>query len=127
MLRELKHPNIVRYYDRIINKSRQSIMVIMEYCEKGDLQTEILRRRKRKQHFKEQEIWSMYMHIVLAIHELNHDKNKKVIHRRLTPNNILISKNNTLKLGDFGHSKILEGELSFAMTSMKANKYMSPE
>jgi len=102
-------------------------MIIMEYCEKGDLQTEISRRRKHKHNFKEQEIWSMYMHIILAIHELNRDKNKKVIHRRITPNNILISKNNTLKLSDFGHAKVLSNELSFAMTSMKANKYMSPE
>ena len=67
------------------------------------------------------------MDVVLALHELNRDKNKRVLHRRLTPDNILISKNNTLKLSDFGHAKVLEKDLSFAMTSLKANKYMSPE
>jgi len=69
----------------------------------------------------------MFMQIVLAIHELNRRRNKKVIHRGLTPDNILITKNKTLKLGDFGHAKVLNNDLSFGMTNMRANKYMSPE
>lgn len=31
ILRELKHQNIVRYYDRIIDKSKAKIYIIMEY------------------------------------------------------------------------------------------------
>ena len=46
VLRELRHPNIVRYYDRIINKQKQTIMIIMEYCSNGDLAQEIERRRE---------------------------------------------------------------------------------
>lgn len=37
ILKELNHPYIVRYYDRIIDKNNQKIYIIMEYCEKGDL------------------------------------------------------------------------------------------
>jgi len=37
ILKELNHPHIVRYYDRIIDKNNQKIYIIMEYCEKGDL------------------------------------------------------------------------------------------
>lgn len=37
ILRELRHPFIVRYYDRIIDKANQSIYVVMEYCEGRDL------------------------------------------------------------------------------------------
>jgi NIMA (never in mitosis gene a)-related kinase len=37
ILRELNHPHIVRYYDRIIDKQNAKIYIIMEYCEKGDL------------------------------------------------------------------------------------------
>ena len=37
ILRELNHPNIVRYYDRIIDKANAKIYIIMEFCEGGDL------------------------------------------------------------------------------------------
>ncbi len=38
ILRDLQHPNIVRYYDRCIDKRNLKLYIIMEYCEKGDLQ-----------------------------------------------------------------------------------------
>jgi len=37
ILRDLQHPNIVRYYDRCIDKKNLKLYIIMEYCEKGDL------------------------------------------------------------------------------------------
>lgn len=37
LLRELKHPNIVRYYNRIIDRRNTMLYIIMEYCEGGDL------------------------------------------------------------------------------------------
>lgn len=37
ILRELKHPFIVRYYDRIIDKATTKLYIVMEYCEGGDL------------------------------------------------------------------------------------------
>lgn len=38
ILRDLHHPNIVRYYDRCIDKKNLKIFIIMEYCSQGDLQ-----------------------------------------------------------------------------------------
>lgn len=37
ILRELRHPFIVRYYDRIIDKASTKIYIVMECCEGGDL------------------------------------------------------------------------------------------
>jgi len=37
LLRELRHDNIVRYYDRVVDKARSMLYIIMEYCEGGDL------------------------------------------------------------------------------------------
>lgn len=37
ILRELHHTNIVRYYDRIIDKEAAKIYIVMEYCEGGDM------------------------------------------------------------------------------------------
>lgn len=37
ILRELKHENIVRYCDKIVDKKNTTIFIIMEYCAGGDL------------------------------------------------------------------------------------------
>ena len=37
ILRELKHDNIVRYYDKIIDKRNATLYIVMEYCAGGDL------------------------------------------------------------------------------------------
>ena len=46
ILRELNHANIVKYYDRIIDKANAKIFIIMEFCDGGDLQQLIRRCRK---------------------------------------------------------------------------------
>ena len=48
LLRELKHQHIVRYYDRIIDRSRAIIYIIMEYCQGGDLASIIAKNRKER-------------------------------------------------------------------------------
>lgn len=37
ILRELKHENIVRCYDKFVDKKNTSIYLVMEYCKGGDL------------------------------------------------------------------------------------------
>lgn len=46
LLRELKHQHIVRYYDRIIDRSNTTIYIIMEYCDGGDLSVLISKNRR---------------------------------------------------------------------------------
>jgi NIMA (never in mitosis gene a)-related kinase len=48
LLRELKHPNIVRYYDRIIDRTNTTIYLVMEYCEGGDLSKLISKCKKER-------------------------------------------------------------------------------
>ena len=48
LLRELKHKHIVRYYDRVVDKSHTTIYIIMEYCEGGDLGSIISKCRKER-------------------------------------------------------------------------------
>ncbi|KAJ3024886.1 UNVERIFIED_CONTAM: hypothetical protein HDU68_007670 [Siphonaria sp. JEL0065] len=40
ILRELRHPNIVRYYERFVDRERSRIFIIMEWCEGGELPVE---------------------------------------------------------------------------------------
>lgn len=46
ILREISHANVVRYYDRIIDRDHSKIFIVMEYCEGGDISTMIRTSRK---------------------------------------------------------------------------------
>ena len=48
LLRELRHCNIVRYYDRIIDRTKATIYIVMEHCEKGDLSSVISKYKKER-------------------------------------------------------------------------------
>jgi serine/threonine protein kinase len=37
ILSELRHENIVRYYDKIFNKRNTTVYIVMEYCAGRDL------------------------------------------------------------------------------------------
>lgn len=48
LLREFKHPHIVRYHDRIIDKANSTLYIVMEYCEGGDLAALIATHRTNR-------------------------------------------------------------------------------
>ena len=50
-----------------------------------------------------------------------------MLHRDLKTQNIFLTGNNTVKLGDFGISKVLENTNNVAMTVVGTPYYMSPE
>ncbi len=50
ILRELKHENIVRYYDTIHDKKNTTIYIVMEYCAGGDL-SQIIQKCKENDMF----------------------------------------------------------------------------
>ncbi|KTG04825.1 hypothetical protein cypCar_00026157 [Cyprinus carpio] len=103
LLRELKHPNIVRYYDRIIDRTNTTLYIVMEYCEGGDLASLINRCIKDR------------------------NGSSTVLHRDLKPANIFLDVKQNVKLGDFGLARILNHDTSFAKTFVGTPYYMSPE
>lgn len=127
ILRELKHPNIVRYYDRIIDKKNSKIYIIMEFCEGGDLGQLIKRCKKTKDYIAEDIIWKIFTQIVLALHSCHTRKDGKVLHRDIKPSNVFLDSENNVKLGDFGLSRVLSNESNFAYSHVGTPYYMSPE
>lgn len=59
ILRELNHPNIVKYYDRVIDRDCCKIFIVMEYCEGGDIAQLIRSAKKEKRFLPEDMIWSI--------------------------------------------------------------------
>ena len=85
---------------------------------------EIKTRKSNQQHFKETEIQEWFLQMFEAIDYLHQSK---VLHRDLKTSNIFISKNGSLKIGDFGIAKVLENSIQKAQTVVGTPYYMSPE
>ncbi|XP_060907853.1 serine/threonine-protein kinase Nek2 [Labrus mixtus] len=129
LLRELKHPNIVRYHDRIIDRSNATLYIVMEYCEGGDLSSLITRCIKERRYLEEQFILRVMAQLTLALKECHRrsDGSATVLHRDLKPANIFLDIKQNVKLGDFGLARILNHDTSFARTFVGTPYYMSPE
>ena len=127
ILKELHHPNIVKYYDRLIDKENTKIYIIMEYCPGGDLSQLIKKYRQSKQYISEDIIWKIFSQVVSALYVCHTNKSGKILHRDIKPSNVFLDNDNNVKLGDFGLSLMLNKEMNFAYSNVGTPYYMSPE
>ncbi|NXM77002.1 NEK2 kinase, partial [Serilophus lunatus] len=130
LLRELRHPNIVRYYDRIIDRSSTTLYIVMEYCDGGDLASLIANDACSSfRHFLEEPfILRVLAQLTMALKECHRRSDGGVtVHRDLKPANVFLDGKQNVKLGDFGLARILNHDTSFAKTFVGTPYYMSPE
>jgi ActR/RegA family two-component response regulator/tRNA A-37 threonylcarbamoyl transferase component Bud32 len=115
----MKHPNIIRIYERAF--ANEFAYIALEYLPKGDLSKRIA------EGISAETAISYLRQIALgvgAIHELN------IIHRDLKPGNILFNNDDTLVITDFGAAKIISDKMQdITMNNMVVGSpyYMSPE
>ncbi|KAI1970674.1 Protein kinase of the Mitotic Exit Network [Ophidiomyces ophidiicola] len=93
LLKNLDHPNIVKYHGFV--KSAETLNIILEYCENGSLHT----ISKNFGRFPENLV-ALYMSQVLSGLLYLHEQG--VIHRDIKGANILTTKQGLVKLADFG-------------------------
>ena len=96
----------------------------MEFANEGDLNKKILEMKKKEIYFSEDTIWNWFTQICLA---LKHVHDRKVIHRDLKTQNIFLTNEGKVKLGDFGIAKPLMMTLDKIKTVIGTPYYMSPE
>jgi NIMA (never in mitosis gene a)-related kinase len=96
----------------------------MEYCENSNLEVFIKQHKKENKLIDNNVLYYIILDICSGLKEIH---NKKIIHRDLKPNNIFISKDYKIKIGDFGISKILKDSDYTNTNYIGTLGYMAPE
>ncbi|KAL7631632.1 UNVERIFIED_CONTAM: hypothetical protein RMT77_018075 [Armadillidium vulgare] len=130
VLRELNHPNIVRFYGHYVDRQAGMLYIFMEYCPGGDLHKIIQKCKKTDSFLEEGFIWRVLKQVCEALRTC-HDKHTKggeiILHRDIKPANIFLDKDGNIKVGDFGLARTLNSGGSLARTFVGTPYYMSPE
>nr|XP_060637808.1 serine/threonine-protein kinase Nek11 [Anolis sagrei ordinatus] len=121
LLSRLDHPAIVKFYTSFVEG--ESFCIITEYCEGGDLDYKIQEYKEANHVFSESQIAEWFIQLLLGVSYM-HDR--RILHRDLKAKNIFL-KNNFVKIGDFGVSRLLMGSCDLATTFTGTPFYMSPE
>ena len=125
ILKKVNHSNIIKFLDVFkSSKPINTLNIVTEYADDGDLSQKIELLKKKKSPFTEKEILNYLTQICLA---LNHIHKKKIIHRDLKSGNIFLTKSGLVKLGDFGISKGFKNTWEKAKTMVGTPYYLSPE
>jgi len=118
----LSHPNIITFKEVFLSKNPSSLNIVMDYADGGDLQSQI--KNQNGKYFPEKQIIDWFTQICLAI---KHVHDRKILHRDLKSQNVFLTKNGVVKLGDFGIAKCLNLTLDKAQTIVGTPYYLSPE
>ncbi|QQR81243.1 MAG: serine/threonine protein kinase [Deltaproteobacteria bacterium] len=127
----LKHPNIVDIYD--FNFEAQNPYLVMEYVEGMELRGILKELRQKQEAMPVSVACFMILELAEALkhtHERCSDTGKplSIVHRDVSPSNILISKEGQVKLSDFGIAKsVLQSDVTQVGQIKGKFRYMSPE
>ncbi|MFQ3592639.1 MAG: serine/threonine-protein kinase, partial [Gemmataceae bacterium] len=119
ILKQLKHPNIVRYYGS--GKYNGMPFYAMEYIQGESMDRTIARRDRMS--------WEQVVELGKQLcSALQHAHDVGIVHRDLKPSNLMLLADGTVKLTDFGIAKDLDvTQLTAANCAIGTAAYMSPE
>jgi [calcium/calmodulin-dependent protein kinase] kinase len=117
VMQTLDHQNIIKLIEVIDMETSKKIYLILELVEGGNLQ--------KKCPMDELSAKSYFKSLLTAIDYL-HNK-KQIVHRDIKPQNLLISKTNSLKVCDFGAAQFLSDENDELNNSAGTFMFMPPE
>ncbi|CAB3372690.1 Hypothetical predicted protein [Cloeon dipterum] len=95
IMSKLRHPHIIRLYQ--VMETEKMIYLVTEYASGGEIFDFLVNHGK----MAEPEARRIFHQIVAAVHYLHENH---VVHRDLKAENLLLDKNNDIKLADFGFS-----------------------
>ncbi|WP_257309837.1 protein kinase domain-containing protein [Geothrix fuzhouensis] len=128
---QLTHPNIVQIFD--LGKAGSSYYIAMEYVNGRDLRTLLRKVREYGLPFPEQVAAFVVMKVAAALDYAHRkrgfdDRELKLVHRDISPQNVILSTEGAVKLVDFGIAKAASKASHTVAGALKGKLlYMSPE
>ncbi|XP_027914459.1 probable serine/threonine-protein kinase SIS8 isoform X2 [Vigna unguiculata] len=121
IMKRLRHPNVLLFMGAVYSQER--LAIVTELLPRGSLfknlhrnkQTLDIRRRLR-----------MALDVARGMNYLHH-RNPPIVHRDLKSSNLLVDKNWTVKVGDFGLSRLKDATLLNTKSGRGTPQWMAPE
>ena len=114
----LSHPNIVAVYD--VNKTREIEYLVMELIDGITLKQYMNRRGVLN--------WREALHFTTQIvRALDHAHSRGIIHRDIKPHNIMVLRDGSVKVADFGIARFAASQNTLTQEALGSVHYISPE
>ena len=114
----LSHPNIVQVYD--VSSSPSCNFIVMELIDGISL----------KQYMQVKGVlnWKETLHFAMQIAEgLEHAHSRGIVHRDIKPHNVMVLKNGSVKVMDFGIARVMSKSSTLTKEALGSVHYISPE
>ena len=114
----LSHPNIVSVYD--VSSSINADYIVMELIDGITL----------KQYMEKKGVlnWKETLHFAIQIGKaLEHAHSRGIVHRDIKPHNVMVLKNGSVKVTDFGIARVMSQSNTLTKEALGSVHYISPE
>ena len=114
----LSHPNIVSVYD--VSSSSEADFIVMELIDGITL----------KQYMEKKGVlnWKETLHFAMQIAKaLEHAHGRGIVHRDIKPHNVMVLKNGSVKVADFGIARVMSKSNTLTKEALGSVHYISPE
>ena len=116
----LSHPNIVSVYDVSTSVSLEADYIVMELIEGISL-----KQYMEKKGFLN---WKETLHFAIQIAKaLQHAHSRGIVHRDIKPHNVMVLKNGSVKVTDFGIARMMSQGNTLTKEALGSVHYISPE
>ena len=127
LLENLRHPHVITYFNSF--KQNGNIYIVIEYINGGSLEDLLVKNIKQQKRIDEKTLWDLLIQSLSGLLYL-HEK-RKIIHRDIKPDNLLLDSEGHLKISDFGVSAIKSDEVDDLLkchgTVAGPIQFMAPE
>ena len=114
----LSHPNIVQVYD--VSSSDNADYIVMELIDGITLKQYMEKKGTLN--------WKETLHFGMQIAKaLEHAHGRSIVHRDIKPHNVMVLKNGSVKVTDFGIARVMSKSNTLTKEALGSVHYISPE